>query len=90
MLVCPQGTGPLDNWLLLPNGWVLPFTFIFHDVSLTRTRLQGSAPLGGNFAFFTGSKRLRRSHQPMKKNTMAAVAPGTPIASAMNGKLPFC
>lgn len=90
MLVCPQNAGLLDSWWLLPKGRVLEFTFVFHCGLLVRTRLQGLAPLGGNFTFFTGSKRLRRSHQPMKKNPIAAIAPGTPIASAMNGKAPFC
>ena len=59
------------------------------DILFVRTRLQGPAPLGGNFTFFTGSKRFRRSHHPMKKKAMAPVMPGTPMANAMNGKSGF-
>ena len=90
MLVCPQNAGLLDNWWLLPKGRVLASTFVFNCGLLVRTRLHGLAPLGGNFTFFPGNKRLRRSHQPMKKNPIAATALGTPIASAMNGKVLFC
>ncbi len=83
----PQETGLLDSQLLLSPGCKLPFAFVCHAVSLVRMRLQGPAPLGGNFTFVVGSKRLRSNHHPMKSiNITAAPASMTkPIIIARDG-----
>lgn len=55
-----------------------------------RTRLQGPAPLEGNFDELTGSNFLRRKYHPKRRMEIVKVQAAKPMIRASTGKPPFC